>query len=242
MRSGFGLVEIAVLLAVIGVIISSLLPAVSMRRSLDEVNVTIERMKRIEDALKAFNNAATVRPFLPCPAPMNLHHDNSAFGVMTTHNNTTPPGTCTGAQDNKTGTPAGVSFGAVPVRSLGLPEEYAFDGYGRLISYHVSLPTISNGTVSGITVQNAATTPVVETTTAAYALISHGKNGHGAYLRGGARTSSGSINTAELQNCDCTSTAAVNNYATNGHIMVRDVLIGEDTARFDDIVRYSPIP
>lgn len=239
MRSGFGLVATGILLAVIGVIISTLLPTVSMRQSLAEVDVTLERMNLIQDALKAFKANAValgVGPYLPCPAPVNLNPSSSSFGVKGTHNGLNP-GSCAGAVLQKTTAPE-VSFGAVPVRDLGLAEEVAFDGYGRLFSYHVSLPSIFNGGAGGLTVQDSGANPA----NIAYALISHGKNGHGAYLRGGSRLSSGSTNTSELQNCDCTSAAVNNNYAGNGHIFVRDVLMGRDTATYDDIVRFSPIP
>lgn len=242
-RSAFSLVEMAIVLAVIGIIVSTMLPSMQMEGRFERVTKTLGRMDRIEAALEAYK---AVNGVLPCPAAVNLQPTDSGFGVAATHNGASPGSCISGgapdAVDEKTTSPA-VSFGAVPVRTLGLAEEDAFDGYTRLFSYHVSLPSVFDGSAGVIQVQDAAGS--VETTIAAYAIVSHGQNGHGAYLRGGKRYNQNSTNAAEQENCDCNSSAVElanpNDYETRGHILVRDTASGEGTARFDDLIRFGPI-
>jgi hypothetical protein len=49
------------------------------------------------------------------------------------------------------------------------------------------------------------------TSSAIYALISHGPNGHGAYSQSGGVVNAGSSSADELTNCHCTSAGAYDN-------------------------------
>ena len=74
----------------------------------------------------------------------------------------------------------------VPWRTLGLQENMSLDGWGRRFTYHVAPELVWSGTTSegDIVLRDgdAATSGTSElTATAAYALISHGDNGHGAW-------------------------------------------------------------
>lgn len=109
--------------------------------------------------------------------------------------------------------------GMIPTRTLQLPDDYAFDGWGRRLTYVVhsdftraeALNTLDKVTSD---IDNSVTRIIVKsaagdnkTAAAAYALLSHGVNGHGAFPRystdGTLRVKSGSLNTLEQENCDC---------------------------------------
>jgi len=147
--------------------------------------------------------------------------------------------------------------GMVPTNTLRLPDEYAFDGWGRRMMYAVSrdmtqtnaftLVTISNA-FQRLTIQDGQSSPANITTQADYALVSFGPNGHGAYPRGSgssnldvvtSRISTASTNTGELENCDCDSSAATTTF--NGTFVQKAPT--QDSTNvlnaFDDVVVYG---
>lgn len=148
-----------------------------------------------------------------------------------------------------------VAAGAVPVRTLNLPDEYAMDGWGRRIFYGVSAPltavdgfstTPVSNTASRITINNVNGTAI--TSTAAYVLVSYGVNGHGAFPRDGgvARLDVGSTNTNERENCGRTVDGA-SSCTTTTSTLFDSVFVQsfptKDTSNplnsFDDIVMYA---
>jgi len=142
--------------------------------------------------------------------------------------------------------------GMVPVRTLKLPDDDAFDGWGRRIMYAVSKDMTQTGaftifpasdTTMRMTMLNPAGefTSAPDTTYAAYVLISFGPDGHGGYSRSGSTTrlSSGSQNTDEKQNCDCDSNAVTT--GLNGVFIQKDPTLNSTNRAdtFDDIVAYA---
>jgi hypothetical protein len=74
---------------------------------------------------------------------------------------------------------------------------------------------------------------------AAYALISHGANGHGAYTSGGVMMNAGSTDTAELANCNCSSSGVANATYVPTYVQKAPTLdYTSTTDNFDDIVTY----
>jgi hypothetical protein len=91
-------------------------------------NVTNERVKNIHEALVRYrfeNNR------LPCPAKIDAPVDSSAFGRE--QDNCAETITLPGARGN-----GNVRYGAVPIRSLNLPDTYLIDGWGHRINYAVT--------------------------------------------------------------------------------------------------------
>ncbi len=89
----------------------------------------------------------------------------------------------------------------------------------------------------GLTAQDQAGSTTTDK--AVYVLLSHGMNGHGAYLPSGQRLAANVTNTSEQENCDCDSTAAD---ATPDHIFVSGTYTetaGDITNRFDDLVTLA---
>ena len=152
--------------------------------------------------------------------------------------------------------------GMVPTNALHLPDDYAIDGWGRRIMYTVDARLTGNNALSSsvipatdngmrIVVNDGDTSQNprhAKTKAAAYALVSFGANGHGAYPRDGgtARINTGSNNPDEQANCDCNN-AAVSNNPIPGGIFYQEqpnyypppTNRGDPSYYFDDIVTYG---
>ena len=142
-------------------------------------------------------------------------------------------------------------MGMVPVRTLGLPDDYAIDGWGRRIMYAVDFTATSppfttnislpdTGGPSGWRIFILDYNDNYKTTLALYALISYGPNGHGGFPRatdrsfifsgGGAPTvSSGLTNDHEILNCNCDpANAYAAGYPTDSAVMFTTFPSGYD--------------
>lgn len=234
---GFSLVEISVVLVVVATMLAGVLPAITESQKSKATDVTAERMKEIELALKTFRSANSR---VPCPADITLSVTTANFGKEADALGECRDGA--GAIDANWET-ATVVGGGVPVKSLGLADEYAFDGWGHRFSYHITKTltldtTYIAATGGSITVRDGAAAPSDRTTVAAYALISHGPSGHGAYTRGASRYNFGTTNARELENCDCDSSAVATAYNSVFHQYMA-IPNTDPRAGFDDIVHYA---
>ena len=207
-RSAFTLLEMSIVLVIVGGITAAM---VSMSLStIGSVQLASTRYKlnTIEDALLAYR---TANNRLPCPAdptitdaPANsatFGYETGAAGVCTDVNGqayTTPsPPANTNIAGNTT-----VMEGALPVRTLGLPDEYQWDGWGRKFAYAVWTPLTAKATgvppagspagflaygvtqnCGAITVKNAG--HANRSTAAAYVLMSYGPNGRAGASKSG---------------------------------------------------------
>lgn len=232
-REGFSLIEISVVLIVVSVMISGILPYISESQKTNAANDTAERMEAIENAMLTYRAA---NGFIPCPSNIQATLNSAAFG---TADATASCAAATNFTDTNT------AAGGVPTKTLGLPDEYGFDGWGRRMVYHVAKALTVAGTyeagTGSITVNDAAGT--ARTTAAAYAIVSHGPNGHGAYTRAGgtARFSFGSTNANEQENCECNASATATAYDS---ILTQFMATPNSNplAAYDDIVRYTLKP
>lgn len=227
-RGGFSLVEISIVLVVISVMISGVLPYITESQKTNAANDTAERLEAIELAMLTFRAA---NGFIPCPSNITAALNSGTFGTAVASG-------CATANFTDTNN----SAGGVPTRDLGLSDEYAFDGWGRRMTYHVTRALTGAGYEAGtgaMTVNDA--TGAVRTTAAAYAVVSHGPNGHGAYTRAGTRFSFGTTNANEQENCECNATATATTYDS---ILVQSMAVpnSDPLAAFDDIVRYQLKP
>ena len=168
-----------------------------------------------------------------------------------------PGGTNPGAPDPNydAATVQVVVAGTLPVKTLRLADRFAYDGWGRRLMYVVdkrmtatnafTTYSVDNSTIGSIVIKHTATETLAKSITykAVYAIISNGTNGHGGYSRSldstAMRSSSNSVNTDELDNCHCTSTAASNNF---DRVFVQKNRTTDSTNylnNFDDIVRFK---
>jgi len=246
-KHGFSLVEMAIVLIIIAVIVGGGLVIFSNSLDKQRYEETEGKLKVITQALADYRRAFGR---LPCPADITRNMEATSSNYYGIEGAT--PGMCTG------GTPSASALtgpyfvdGMVPTKTLRLPDDAAIDGWGRRITYVVDNRLTAANAFTSITVSDSTTRMSVTTNTATpvtlsdkvvYVVLSYGENGHGATPRSGGATiiSSGSSNTHELENCDCTSTAAA---GTANSIFVQGPPNTEDTSdvnkNFDDLLVYA---
>lgn len=182
---GFSLIEMAVVLAIVGVLISSMMLTLSAQVDQRNYNETLRRLESAKDALLAF---AIVNGRLPCPSA--------------------PAGTAGATDGSESPIGGGIcthyNNGFLPARTLAIqPSDssgYAVDSWGNRIRYVVSSGGASqhftnstslrtNGvgtqpttlrvctTSTGVTATNCGTYEVESTTSLAAIVFSTGKNG-----------------------------------------------------------------
>ncbi|MCI5049018.1 MAG: type II secretion system GspH family protein [Rickettsiales bacterium] len=227
--SGFSLVELSIALVIISVILASVLPFITESTKIADSDQTVERMEAIEEALLAFYGT---NGRLPCPGDSTLSVNTANYGVEAD-----VPGTCTGGAIEATyeNIGAGVVAGMVPVKTLNLPDEYSFDGWGRRFTYHATTAATNATTAGVITIQDHALAN--RTTAAIYALVSHGPTGHGGHTVGASRFDFDVSTAKELENCDCDDDAVDTGYDA---VLVKgmEYPTGSVTTLFDDVVIY----
>lgn len=218
--SGFSLVEMAIVLAIIGVLLGGLLPTLSAQREAQHISETRKSLEEIQGALTGF---AIINGRLPCPADPAIATGQAGAGAERT-----PP--CT----------SGNSTGVLPWATLGVNE---IDAWGNRYTYRVSsdfADAVGSATYGGCTpspaptlasfalcssgnlnVLSAASGGTNVATNVPAVIISHGKNGAGAYTQQGTQLMVSS-NADEQENSDGSSD---NNY-----------VIHTPTPNFDDLV------
>ena len=214
---------------------------VAIGRSAMDSTQRVSTNNRLDTIEKSLLTYRLVNNRLPCPADGTLAKSNAGFGLESG-----APGACT---QNFTATVNGstVVEGVVPVRSLNLPDEYMYDGWGNKIAYAVWTPItairafFNYGTALNcglITVQDPSHNS--RSSQADYVLLSYGKNGHGAFnANGTTRNSSGSTNADEQKNCHCDANAVDTGYQAT---YIQQDATDDPTSSlksFDDIVRYK---
>jgi prepilin-type N-terminal cleavage/methylation domain-containing protein len=271
-NSGFTLLELSIVLIIIalvtGMAVSAGISAVASARQA----ATINKMKTIDQALMAFRVANNR---LPCPADLTITPGSTNFGIEAggasvctaatgVCKGATLAGTCIGTTVSPAAnfTAAGVTYtnetaaeGALPVVTLGLPNDMVVDGWGNSFRYAVDTTMTElgafhdnpvNNTCGAITIED--TNDAVRSSDAIYALISHGPNGHGAYnpytgaVPPGNPVNVGSTNTNELLNCHCSTATGTDNgtyAATYVQALPTITTPGTTSTTFDDIVTYK---
>lgn len=173
---GFTLAEMAIVVLLIGIMLTLGLGILKAQADSAAYSATVKKQAVVKDAMVTYlrNNWR-----LPCP-----------------DTNVTPPGP--DGAENRVGavtTACTANFGVIPYATLGLPREMALDGWGNYMSYHIPFLPVANdwtrtanfnpAALGTLTVNSAPATPI--TTSAMAVIVSHGKNGYGAYTVKGTR-------------------------------------------------------
>lgn len=181
-ESGFTLLEMAIVIIIGGILLSFLGTALLAYLKQNRIETTEFRIAKIQEALTQY---LSVNGHYPCVADRTLGADDAQFGRMVS-------ATCDGAGSFSGTTLATgragirVRIGAVPTRTLNLPDEMIADAWGRKFTYAVTGPQATNlnytadgGAISVI--DGAGNSLVSPDDTAHYVVISHGETGDGGF-------------------------------------------------------------
>lgn len=206
--SGFTLVEIAVVLTIIGLLLGGLMPTLSAQMESQHLNETRKQMNEIKDALTGF---AIVNGRLPCPS------DGAASSGNELVTGSGVAAACT------------LTKGVLPWATLGVNE---IDGWGRRFTYRVTANYAdgADGTgascaiTAGVSFQlcSSANLDVKAISGGSNiainvpaVIVSHGKNGLGAYPAGGG-AQIGVTTGDELENANDNNTFVSHDPVQNG--------------------------
>lgn len=185
-NKGFTLVEVAIVLVIVGLLVAAFITPLSVQKDLKDYSETRQDIATIKETLLGF---VLVNGRLPCPADAAVSSSTIGAGKQ---------------KFDVAGTACSLSVGVIPWVDLGVSET---DAWGRRYTYYVStsfsdavaLETVSPpasctsippnssfalcsegaATITDNVIIIASKIPVV--------IISHGKNGLGAYLPTGAK-------------------------------------------------------
>ena len=246
---GFTLLEMTIVIMIMGMVTTmSAMSGVTLLASARQTS-TEEKLRQIDLALVKYS-AANDR--IPCPAGLSVTKNNAMYGVEVadTGVSTTRCGNANFTAANAGATAIAVAEGAVPVVTLGLPADFMLDGWGNRIRYAVDVSMTYTGAFSGSQIGGACgalsvlTGPaypaaVTVSSSAIYALVSSGPNGHGAYTGSGAVLNAGSQNVDEQVNCHCNASAVATTYTAT---YVQEKPTSQNTSNpllnFDDSVIF----
>jgi type II secretory pathway pseudopilin PulG len=143
-----------------------------------------------------------------------------------------------------------LAAGVVPTKTLGLPDDYMFDGYGRRMMYMVDIRATDKTTCRNI--QTTKTKGAIEIMTARsaisiftddnvmWSLISYGKNGHGAFPMQGSslanRVDAGATSGDERYNAFVDINTTNFNTMFTQYIVRREPITTVGNSYIDDIV------
>lgn len=193
---GFTLVELAVALAIIALLLGFMVVPLSTQMDQQHNSDTQRQLDLIREALIGF---AVANGRLPCPAAPGTASTVAGAGT-----------------ENKPGANCGITDGVVPWTTLGLPE---MDAWGHRFTYTVSQEFANDapGTLStflltdngGITVKSTAGGVTLASNIPAI-VVSHGKNGLGAYRPDGTQVAGSAGDELDNANADVTFISRIN--------------------------------
>lgn len=248
-RSGFTLVQLSILLAVTGVMLAAYLPGRDAGDYNQKVLATLYKLDKIEAAMQGF---MAKNGYRPCPADGQYDVNHQFFGREAGASTTsTPIGGCVGgvpAAPMGPDTGSGhVFMGTIPTKTLDLPDEYAYDAWGRRFSYVVDgRVTVNKMCYDMITAQTPGAIAiqwkdpagaVVETENSFYAYISHGPDGHGAWPPQGSNVA-GRTNRNSLDPDTLTNAGVDSSFTYTTAIFSATKVKKDRTTAFDDLVYY----
>ena len=198
MKRGFSLVELSMVIAISGLMLSFVLQSKQSAGTSDCYVTTKLQLNAINTAIENF---AHKNDRLPMPAARNVGVENINYGREAVAASLDVAG--------------GVTFGALPFQALGLPSTYAGDCWGNKFTYAVTTALTTSATSGGyldrLVIGNItlkSTTASTINTNTAYAVISHGEDGLGAVKLNYSSAGHGWCSGATLKQLNCVANAA----------------------------------
>ncbi|NCC53683.1 MAG: prepilin-type cleavage/methylation domain-containing protein [Spartobacteria bacterium] len=168
------------------------------------MKVTQKKLETVDEAMQLF---LSLNGRYPCPADRGAAADTPEFGVEVDDTDCVAPAA---PGDTLTAPGAGgvtVRIGAVPVRTLNIPDDFIADRWGGRFTYAVTARlatrntyTRTGGAISAI--DSAGNSLVTPADSVHYTLVSHGANGAGAVPSLGGGPLPCTAGTREEENCD----------------------------------------
>ena len=243
-KQGFTLLEMSIVITIISILAGGGVALFMSSLQRFQLQDTYDKMQALQQALYQYRIAYNR---LPCPADVTLAVESENFGKEAENK-----GDCDGTPAaNFHGSGSGDQNpheGMIPTKTLSLPDEFAFDGWGRRIMYAVTKDMTEDNAFTSINANDINTRMTVndgagnvKSEFAGYVLLSFGANVHGAFSRvgGSVRVNAASINTDELENCDCSTNLVA--AGLNGVFTQRDPSLAFIVSRniYDDILVYG---
>jgi type II secretory pathway pseudopilin PulG len=241
---GYTLVELAISTSIIALLAVGALTLAAKKNSATTLRETNHKLEVIDQALKSFIRA---RNYIPCPALPNLTESEKNFGksenlVLTStvtdeniYNSTTKLCSNNGLTHGT---------GAVPVRTLNLEDEFAYDGWGRKFTFRTAnasgnesdfTESTFKGDIRIVDLTGNARTNIDNAAPynngALYVIISHGSNGKDVAWRRNY-----DYPTDDSQNPTTASGIEAQNTLHDG---TKTYIQDKQTDQFDDVVIYG---
>lgn len=211
MVRGFSLIEVTIVMLIGGLILASISAMLIAYIKKTNLYVTRERLETIDQALQEY---LSLNGRYPCPASLSVAPDTPGYGFE----QASTPGLCDSAPVVAGRNGRNVRLGAVPVRSLGLPDDFISDAWAVRFTYAVTEALAQSGTFDsregGLQVLDSADNNIaIDPTlapgdadrdgTAHYVIVSHGENELGGTPEGGgAALPCPAAPSLEAENCD----------------------------------------
>ncbi len=235
LQRGFSLIELCIIITVFSLLMAGILGSQNLNREVARMTSENSGLNALQKSIQAFYQT---NKYLPCPASRAQAPDTAGYGVSTDCSLTTAPaGTVhvgVAADDYQ------LRIGAVPTRALGLPDRMGIDPWGNRITYVLMrklgmdaagytayAPTATTGYFQIVDAAGAVTYGSSTTTIVAYALITHGADGKGAYTKQGTAGVACSTTALDKENC-------------NADKKFMDTAVNEapGASYFDDFIRW----
>lgn len=211
-QSGFSLIELSILIAILSVVLTSILTSRVTKQETQRTALTQTRMKEIH---KAITQYYFTNGYLPCAASrLTDATTTAALGAAVDCSLTTA---IAGTQriDTTATNEYQMIQGALPSRTLGIPDDMMLDGWGNRFTYIVTRRLAidkatfdaynSLQTTNYTEIRDNANNLLYGSTNkqvTAYLLISHGVDGRGAYNVNGSMGLVCGTATRDSENCD----------------------------------------
>lgn len=140
---GISILAMAFMISVTGLFIAGGLKLYDTWDKYRALAQTDEKLDYIQGALQRY---LAENGHYPCPAPLTAAIDTPAFGIAVAADCTAGAAAGTFRAAGRDG--RGVRTGAVPVRTLGIPDTYSHDDYGQRYVYAVTEEYAVEGTVT----------------------------------------------------------------------------------------------
>lgn len=253
-EKGYTLIETAIVLTVVGMLIAAFASAYNLYYKNKAQSETVANVSRVVDSLSHY---LIQNGRYPCPARMDVSRDHPEYGMEGVCTDTSVAiGTCANGicieegqravnTNPNPGSPPAmdnnprVRRGAIPFRSLGIPEDAAEDGYKTRLYYAVTenLTNANRYRKDGgaISVVNKTGASIISPEhTAHFVVFSVGEDRRGGYTRHGAlyQPCRAQHESYDARNCGTTNTQRAAEYMAIEHSPTGG------TDHFDDFIKY----